>query len=465
MAITWKFVDSPVTTPATLLDMNDKVDFALDMDRDFDVSPPVLKKSNSSNSMADGARLTSAAFQNRILKFTTAIDPMGAKTVPQKEQLLTELNMELAKPENLIMYQPSPASEKVFFQTVRSDAYVLDHRGGSKKAWRVQCEVEAQPFAIGIRQSPIVNATITNDPATGTNPQKLDITGIKGDATAPAFIRMGTSFGAQGQWIFAQKTDNATALATAFVQAEAGTQGTDTTTQANDVLYSGAGNNFSRTTFATNANLTARLTLTIPHTIRGTYRVYVRIRTGTGTNNYTLQAAYPGANRFFGPSTDVESSAQGFQIVDLGLMDFPFPSPTPPQFGYSRLTGSSYPSQNIEIHSARSSGAGNLDIDYVYFMPADERMCQFSNLAAVGFIVLDGAQEKAYGMTSASDPFGATRVPDSGGGIVVLYGSVLQLVPGVTNRWFLVRAGTAAVTNTWNLWVDYWPQWRVVATP
>lgn len=465
MAITWKFVDSPVSTPAVLLDMNDKLDFALNMGKDFDVSPPTLRKSSSTNSMADGARLTAASFDNRFLKFTVAIDPMGAKTVQQKELLLTELNMELAKPENLIMYKPDVNSQPVFFQTVRSDAYVLDHRGGSKKSWDVACEVEAQPFAIGIRQSPVVNVTITNDPASGTNPQKLDITGIKGDVPAPAFIRMGTSFGALGQWVFAQKTDNATALGTVFVQAESGTQGTDTTTQANDTSYSGAGNNFSRTTFATNANLTTRLTLTIPQTIRGTYRVYARLRTGTGTNNYTIQAAYPGTDRFFGPALDIESSAQNFGLYDLGLMDFPFPSPVPPQFGYSRLTGTSYPSQNIEILAARSSGTGNLDFDYIYFMPADERMCQFSNTSGVGFIVIDGAQEKAYGMTSASDPFGATRIPDSQGGVVVLYSVPPQLVPGVTNRWFMLRGGTSAVTNTWALWVDYWPQWRVVATP
>lgn len=461
MSITWKFVDQPIASPATLLDMNDKVNYAINMEKGFDISPPVLRKSVSGNSMADGGRLTSAAFENRLLRFTVTIMP---QTNGMKELLLTELNVELGKASNLIMYKPQASSEPVFFQTIRSDSYVLDHRGGSKKMWNVACEVEAESFGIGLRQTLISNATITNNPASGANPARIDLTGVEGDVPSPAFIRLGTSFSAGSIFLLGQKTDQATSL-NPFVQCEAGTQGTDTTTQANDALYSGSGNNFSRCTFGTTATLATRVTNVLPTNLRGTYRVYVRARSAVGTNRYQVRAHYPGASGFSGPLLEFVTTAQAFMLLDLGVMDFPFPAPTPPQFGYSRLTGT-YPNQSIDIRAARPAGTGVLDFDYLYLMPADERLGTFQAVAATGFLIIDGQQEKAYGMTSASDPFGGTRVVDSAGAVVPLFGGGPMLVPGVTNRWFMLRTKTGdAVATTTSLWVDYWPQWRVVAIP
>jgi hypothetical protein len=38
-----------------------------------------------------------------------------------------------------------------------------------------------------------------------------------------------------------------------------------------------------------------------------------------------------------------------------------------------------------------------------------------------------------------------------------------MLVPGVTNRWFMLRGGSGVATTS-PVDVSYWPRWREVAT-
>lgn len=460
MTVTWQFVDQPVTTPAILLDMNDKSDYALvNLDETFDISPPVLQKSVSRNNLTDGGFLTAASYPNRILQFDVAIGPVGGMSVSTKETLLNELTMELSKPDNLIKYQADVSSAPIFFKTIRSDSYVLKNRGGSRKFWNVHCEVEAQPFGIGLRQNVLSSAVITNNPASGTNPARIDLTGIKGDSPAPAFINLGSAFGATSYFIISQRTRDTTI--TPFVQAESGTLGTDATLPGNDAAFSGSGSNYVRVGFTT-ATLATRVTVTIPTTSKGTYRVFARVRNNTATTTYQIQTDLGGVS---GPLTEFTLASAAISVLDLGLFDFPYPAPTPPSFGHSGLTATSYPAQTMGIQAARTTGTGTLDIDYLYFMPADERLLTVQGVNALGRIIIDGPMNKSYGMTQASDPFGATRVPDSAGSLVTMFGGVPILVPGVTNRWFIMRAKNHVITNTYQLSVDYWPQYRVVALP
>ena len=77
--------------------------------------------------------------------------------------------------------------------------------------------------------------------------------------------------------------------------------------------------------------------------------------------------------------------------------------------------------------------------------------------------MLDGPNDMTYGMSSGSTPFGSTRTIDNAGGIVSRIGGIPQLVPSVTNRWYLLRT-TATVSTTTTVDVSYWPRWREVAT-
>ena len=48
----------------------------------------------------------------------------------------------------------------VYFRTMRSDEYVLDTQFIPGTTWRVECNVQAEPFAIGIRRD---LATVTGE--------------------------------------------------------------------------------------------------------------------------------------------------------------------------------------------------------------------------------------------------------------------------------------------------------------
>jgi hypothetical protein len=458
MPVTWKFVDTPVTTPATLFDMNDKLDCALDMGAGFDISPPELKKSVSKSNMRDGGQLTASYYENRVLQFSVGLLPSSTAS---KEQLLTELNQELAKSNNLIMYKSDSASVPVFFRTVRSDNYKFVNRGGSRKIWNVDCAVEAEPFAIGVRQTPLNAVTITNNPASGANPGRIDISGITGDSPSPAFLNIGTNLTAATYFILSQETRSPTIVP--FVQAESGTLGTDTTLPGADAAMSGGGSSYARTNFATNSDMATRLTLTTPVTVAGTYRVFARVRGQTATGTYKVRINFPNVN-VAGQPAEFTLSSGVFHIIDLGLFDFPTPAMYPDMIGYSNLTGT-HVTQTILIQAQRTSVSGSLDFDYFYLMPGNERMCTFQTPAAIGRLIVDGANEIAYGMTSGSSPFGGTRIIDNQQAIIPLHGGVPQLVPGVTNRWFIMQGMTTAISNTFSLTVDYWPRWRQVAIP
>lgn len=467
MPTTWKFVDQPIASPATLLDMNDGATWKTLGGDFFRLPSPPLKRSIAANAMTDGGLLSSAAYDLRVLAFTVEL---SAATEAGRIVQLDALKAQLAKPGNLLMYQSQLASNPVFFRTLRSDEYEVDNQLSPGQTWRVSCNVLAEPFAIGIRRD-LSTVTVTNDPAAASVPSLWDITGIVGDSPTPAFVRIGTALGPGNPVILAQRTANNPTSLTLFAQAEAGTMGTDTTVQANDAGMSGAGSNFVRTTFAT-ATLQTRLTVTVPTSsdataLRGRYRVFARIRTSAVGSNFTVRYVQnSGAtNPVNGPQVSFDSLASTeFRYTDLGVMEFPGPGPGPVAMGYSGLPAQAA-TQPLGIQAARNSGTATLDIDHVYLMPADERLSITSRAAQVAssFLVIDGPNEMAYGMAPSTTPFGATRTVDGGGGLVSLMGGAPMLVPGITNRWYMLRGGSA-VTTTSPVDVSYWPRWREVAT-
>lgn len=462
----WRFVDQPIASPTVLLDMNDGATWKTLGGDFFKLPSPPLKRSLATNAMSDGGVLTSAAYDLRTLAFTL---DLSASTEAGRIAQLDALKAQLARPSNLIMHQLATAAVPVFFRTIRSDEYTADTEIG-QGFWRVTCSVMAEPFAIGIRRD-LAQVTVANDPAAATNPTRWDVTGIAGDSPTPAYIRVGTAFEAGNPCIIAQRTANNPTALTNWVQAEAGTVGTDTTVQAPDAAMSGSGSNFVRTTFAT-ASLSTRLTVTVPTAtdataLRGRYRVFVRIRNSATGSNYTLRYVQnpAGANPINGQQFTYDSfDSTQFRHLDLGVVEFPGPMPVPAAMGYSALPVQAV-TQQLAIQIGRNSGTATLDMDYVYLMPADERMSVTARAGfqASSFLVIDGPQEVAYGMPSGTTPFGSTRTIDNAGGLVSMFGGPPMLVPGTTNRLYLVR-GASAVTTTSTVDVSYWPRWREVAT-
>jgi hypothetical protein len=459
---TWKFVDQPVASPTVLLDMNDGNTWQIRGGDNFKLPSPPLKRTVAANTMTDGGMLSAAAYDLRTLSFI--VDLFGSTDTARIAQL-DALKAQLAKPANLIMHQLQSASFPVFFRTLRSDQYEVDTEI-SANFWRVSCDVLAEPFAIGIRRD-LSQVTITNDPASGTNPIRWDITGIVGDSPTPAFVRL-SNLGAGNTAVLATRSVNNPTAVTVFAQAESGTMGTDTTTQANDVNFSGTGNNWTRTTFATNANFVTRAVLSVPtassaEALRGRYRVFLRCRASAAgsvfsvrwSQNDGLADAIPGPTATFSGGTSLA-------LFDLGVLEFPAASSAPTTIGYSGLAAA-YAAPTLAIQVGRTSGTASFDMDYVYLMPADERLCSVNQTQATGFLVLDGPNDTTYGMASGTTPFGSTRTIDQGGGMVPRYGGLPMLVPGVTQRWHLIIPGPA-ITSTKTVDVSYWPRWREVAT-
>lgn len=461
MPNTWKFVDSPTASPTVLLDMNDGSTWRTLGGDFFKLPSPPLRRALAQNNMTDGGILGSAAYDLRTLTFT--LDLLGSTDTARIAQM-DALKAQLAKPSNLIMHQLQTASFPVFFRTLRSDDYVVDTEI-STNFWRVSCTVLAEPFAIGVRRD-LAQVTVTNDPAAGTNRTLWDVTGIVGDSPTPAWVRI-SNLGAGGVAILGQRTVNNPTAVTVFQQSETATLSSDTTTWSNAVMSGGSGTASS----FTSSTLATRLTFTMPsasspEALRGRYRVFLRVHTGGTSADFVIRTALnPGAGMdpIYGPQVSYHANTI-WQFLDLGVVDFPA-FPAPQAIGYSGLTPA-LASAQLAIQASRANGLDNLDVDYVYLMPADERMCMVRQSTALGYVVLDGPNDAAYGMAAGSSPFSGTlasRVVDNAGGLVARMGNAPMLVPGVTNRWYLL-VDKQDITTTKTVDVSYWPRWREVAT-
>lgn len=475
--ITWKFVDVISTTPTVTFDMNRaNTKVLLDMDKTFDVSPPAKRRSFTTNSMNDGGLLTSSSYENRILEFTVAIQG----TLAEKAALLRDLKRQLAKDRNLIMYTPrAGVINPVFFRTMKSDDYAFLTQSESGP-WRLTCKVIADPFALGTRITHTSGAVVTNNPASGTNPAKLDFTGVIGDVPSKPLVKIisSTATGLKNNPIWIGTRSNRPYFDN-WKQAESMTLQTDTTTWTAPGNASGGTPNMVAVSFNTSTAMVGRLQTNFPPSggnsdaLRGLYRMFARCGTGNDGSTFRMRYALFAGNGFVrGPATTVilPSDTTKRQLVDIGLFAHP-PYEAPSEIGYSGLVPGAediWLKLDVELVSG-----DNLDIDYLYLMPADERLCVVSGATVdlgngIQAMILDGPNDMTYGADSSSinlfDPAVANRNISNGYGLVPRVGGLPLLVPGVNNRWYILQE-SAEVTATLTFDVHYWPNWLEVATP
>src|SRR6266403_2723493 len=159
MPTTFKFVDRPIASPTVLLDMNDGATWKTLGGDFFNLPSPPLKRSIATNAMSDGGVVSSSAYDLRTITFTLELT---AATEAGREAQVDALKAQLAKPANLLMFQSQLSNNPVFFRTLRSDEYNLNTQFIPGKAWRVDCTVLAEPFAIGIRHDITAGLVVTN---------------------------------------------------------------------------------------------------------------------------------------------------------------------------------------------------------------------------------------------------------------------------------------------------------------
>jgi hypothetical protein len=278
------FVDSIAASPTVRLDLSGGTRGPFNLRDGSDFPPPPLKRSIPSSLLADGGTPTSATYDNRVISLHLGVMDSGefraADAAATQMQLLMR---ELDRPGNFLRYR-ADTTTAVFFRTFRS--------GPDAVAWdpftrRATVTLLAEPFAYGLEQT-LSPVTVTNNPAAGSNGMFLDITSPMGDVETPLYVAFtnGTSgLGATGRFQsgLAMRRRGTVATTPFFLQAEAMTQGVDTTTQVNSATFSGSGNNSSRCTFATATSGQQRLTINPWPTgssvdYRGTYRVFMRCK-------------------------------------------------------------------------------------------------------------------------------------------------------------------------------------------
>lgn len=373
MASIVQFVDSITASPTVRLDLNSAASgWMIDHEAGIDISPPTLNYAVASTMLADGEHIAGSSFQNRVLKLPIKL--VYTATTDAAATAIQNLGRELNRPMNIVKLQLQGATSPVFFRTFRSSYTLSMLRLLLTEHTKVTLELPTEYAGLGLLETPVSAVTVSTDPAAATNPCFVDVSGVKGDVEAPAIIRWPSSAIADDQeTVFATRRRGTPSAAPFLFQAEAMTQGTDTTTQPNDVNFSGSGNNYSRCTFAT-ATMQMRLQITDLGTpsvdLRGTYRVFLRYRKNTSGDAINLQLRWGDTVGFLSVNNDVFVTPNTNQITtaDLGLISIPIGvDPVYDSTGAELVVSDSF---LLKVQAERTSGTGTIDFDFLLLVPA-----------------------------------------------------------------------------------------------
>lgn len=462
MPDTVQFVNSIASSPTVRLDLNDDTTWGLAVDG-TDLSPPNLAYAVAHTLLADGAVYPASAYTDRLLKLRLELK---AATVDAAATQIQKLARELDRPTNILKWQPG-TTNPVFFRTVRSPVGRITEVPGTGTLKFFDVTVLAEPFAYGIEET-LSDIAIGGDPATGVH---ADVTNIKGDIETPLVLVTGRNFGALTalrQAVFATKRRPGSITVTGVVQAESLTSLGADTTAVTVAGYSGGTPNATRTTFATDATLVARISgymnLAGGLDRRGEYRVWARVKKSVAGDPVTMRLRYgffPG-----GPTLAAVTlpATTNVVYVDLGLMPIPF-GHDPVTHGFSGVEAG-VADQYILVDAARGSGTTNLEIDVLVFVPADDQLSIETFVpyggAAGPALVWDGPNEVLYqsGNGVAGGTVGDLTAMTSSAGA-----GAIMVSPGVTNRIWSLRqvapgAATDLLSETYK--ATYWPRYLYV---
>jgi hypothetical protein len=158
-----QFVDSIASSPTVRLDLNNENPWALRYDG-TDLSPPLLQSAWSDTLLADGALQVASAYGNRTLRLRLELI---TSTVDAQATALQNLQREMDRATNFLRWQPTGATNPVFFRTMRSAGNRITEYPGAGTLRVVDVEIQAEPFGYGLKQT-LAPVTVYNDPAEGT---------------------------------------------------------------------------------------------------------------------------------------------------------------------------------------------------------------------------------------------------------------------------------------------------------
>ena len=460
MAWTLQFVDSIASSPTVRLDLNDGSPFGL-LIEGTSFGTPSLRLAQASTLMRNGSAFPAGAYGERTITIRLKLPESTRDAVATAMQ---ELHRELDRPNNFLKWQPDSATNPVFFRTLRTSPDRWDDYPYTPTPYNeVTVNLLAEPFAYGLKETASA-VTITNNPASGTNPMYWDVTSVKGDVETPIILHFTSTVAAK---VMAVAVDSSGATAWPFfLQAESMTLGTNASLPGNDAVMSGSGSNYVRVTPGT-TTMTNRVTHSLwppapgQTGYRGKYRVLMRYRNNTGTDVWKSRILWGSTSTdvVVGSTVTLASSTER-RYADLGLVSLPLGA-DPVDDGYS---GSEWPASGVPmaIQAERTSGAGTHDIDVLGFLPA-EQICYVhwpSAISGTDWAVLDGVKKMAY------------RQLDNGSGTprsisypsVPVEGVFPTIKPSVTNRiYVMANVSTVgpedSVTFTTAVTLSYFPRY------
>jgi hypothetical protein len=459
MASVIQFVDSIASSPTVRLDLNSASLNLMVSDSGIDISPPNLTYAVASTMLQDGEHIAASSYQNRILKLPIKL--VYATSTDAAATTIQNLGRELNRPSNILKLQLDGATSPVFFRTFRSSYAMSMLRLLLTQDTGFTLELPTEYAGYGLLETPVSGVTVSTDPAAGSNGCFVDVTGVKGDVESPAIIRWpGSTTAANRTSIFAARRRGTPSAAPFVFQAEAMTQGTNTTTQANDANFSGAGNNYSRCTFTT-ATMQVRLSLsdlgTASVDLRGRYRVLLRYRKNTSTDGINLQLEWGGSTQVITNTAFAAPNTTNITTADLGEMSIPAGhDPVVDSSGVELVVSDT---AYFALKAERTSGSGTIDFDFLMLVPADDRTAVVKWTDPTGSTwLLDGRDNNPYHL-DASDRVISVAAPSVSGGVPMLS-------PNQTNRIVMLREtrseGIWSLTTVSPVSVSYMPRYLTV---
>lgn len=461
-----QFVDSIAASPAIRLDLvNGPWTF---LASGWEAPPPSLDRAVVQTMLADGALIPAASYGNRQIRIGLQLKGGPNVSDDQAAVYLQQLMREIDRKNNILKWQPG-GSFPAFFRTFRGDVDVVSWDPNVKE---VHITLPAEPFVMGLRET-VAPITVSNDPAAGSNGCFFEVSSVKGDVETPLILKRPTTTVGE-QSILAVRRRGTPSSAPFLLQAEALTQSTDTTTQPNSATFSGAGNNFSRTTFATVSTLSLRMSVSkTPGSpsinTRGMYRVFMRCRRNGVSSALAVRMSYAtpsvAAGHVFNDTVTIPLVNTVVQWVDVGTVSVPVGN-DPVYDGYS----------NVElacegvwfgIEASRTAGTDTLDYDCFLWMPADDRFAVIAwtpdgTAGSSDRLIADGTSDTIYGLLNATGELTSLGLPYFVGGLPMLSPS-----PATNRVYHLneVSPGVAETTwpTTWSFEPFYYPRYLYAA--
>lgn len=463
------FVDSIATSPTVRLNLSNGTRGPWNLRDSSRFDPPPLRRAIPQTLLADGAAPSSAAYDNRTLQLRWQLLDSGEWMDADPSAIQMQLLMrELDRPTNILRLVPGTTAP-VFFRTYRAGPDAVEFDPGNRE---VTVSLLAEPFAYGLEEV-LSGTSVANNPASA-NGLFLDITSPKGDVETPLFLTVANGVVGTGRRrsAFAVRRRGTPSAMPLFQQAESMTLASNVTTPGADAAMSGSGSNYARISYSGTTTLSQRLSTTtrFPSSAsvdaRGTYRVFARVRQSATADIHTMRLRWGGIDVQITNATvilpqDTGPGAPTAKLIDLGQVQMPA-GYDPVERG---LSGVELATEGVflAIDTGRTSGSGTLDVDYLFFLPVDDRAMFVNwpeNATVTDFVVRGGPSPSVYAR-NASAQITSTQAPE-------IAGNGLMISPGVTNRLVFHRdvgittAATGSgdsVTATTNLIPSYYPRY------